>query len=419
VLHKISKYLKQLAGILFVSILAISFLSLIVPAGYGLPSIPIQLTKIIGKSENFIVDTEQLGDGSIALKTTGLVEISQLFGNPADGVTWFYLGQPDDASGIGSAGDTIRVKIKAAPSPLNLVYPAVDVTTTVTAGHVADPNPERAVALQICTDLDGDANFTAAWKCTVMKDYSGIFINSKLFNEWGERKGCVPITDCFNVTTTGTTTVSVAFNEIERRGLGTELQRSPNDPRLGTLNVAGSFIQQPGGTGDLLFEELKNAGSSSMIVDGSVTPVTFRINCHPTDDKYINIWRMYISCSGIKLKKWACANSALSNGVLAMLRSEGEDLTLLPLRTTNDIKNKFSIGEAGPSGQFRVDIQKGGDALVGALSFPAAAIIKKCGTNGTGIDDYMAITIRDNLTGARGGNMSEFASLVFGFRRTP
>lgn len=379
----------------------------------------VQRVQMIGGDENFTADVIQLGDGSKAMRTSGLVQIDQLFGQPADGVTWGYIGTADDANGVGSAGDTVTVTIAAAPTPLNLVYPAVSVTTTVTASHVADTNPERALSLSLCADLNADANFAAAWKCTVMKDYSGIFINSKLFNEWGERKGCSPITDCFNMTATGTTRVTVAFNEIERRGLSTELQRSPNNPRFGTLNVAGSFIQQPGGTGDLLFEELKNGASSSMIVDGSVTPVNFRVNCDPVDDKYISALRLYGGCNGIKFGQFFCKNTTITNGILVSVRSEAADLILLPLRTTDDVKNKFALGSSGPSGQFRVDIQQGGDTFAADFEFPGAAILKKCGTNGTGTDDYIQVTIRDNLTGSQGGNWSELGSLATGFRREP
>ena len=379
----------------------------------------LQLTQLTGGDENFIADVVQLGDGSKAVRTSGLVQIDQLFGTPADAVTWFYIGTPSDANGVGLAGDILTVTIAAAPTPLDVVYPAVSVQTTVTAGHLADPKPERALSLSMCADLDGDANFTVAWKCTVLKDYSGIFINSKLFNEWGERKGCIPLTNCFNVTATGTTTVTLAFNEIERRGLGTELQRSPNDPRLGVLGVSGSFIQQPGGVGDILYEVLENAGSSNMIVNGSVTPVDFRIECDPVVDKYIDTVRWYGACNGPKLDTFFCSNNALINGFLVSVRSESKDLTLLPLKNTNDFKNKFAFGSAGPGGQFRIDVQSGEDSFTSDLTFAAAAILKKCGTNGTVTDDYIQIKVRDDITGAGGGNLSEFEALIIGFKRTP
>lgn len=379
----------------------------------------VQVVKIIGQDENFQVDVIPLGDGTKALRTSGLVQIEQLFGQDPQGSTWFYIGGQFDADGVGSAGDTVRVTIGEGPTPLNTVYPAVDVTTTVTAGMLADSNPERALATQICLDLDGDPDFVAArWDCIVMKDFSGVFIASRLFNEFGTRKGCVPLTDCFNVVTTGTTSVTITFNEIERRGLGTELQRSPNDPRQGVLGVSGSFVQQPGGTGDLLFEELENGGSPDMAVDGSITPVLFRVECDPVDDKYISNIRWFAACNGPKLDTWLCANSALTNGVDWTIRSEGDDLMLLPVKNTNDMKNKFALGD-GPGTAFRIDLQSGEDSVTAELSFPGAAIIKKCGTNGTGIDDYVEAEVNDNLTGAGGGNVSELEAFVFGFRREP
>ncbi len=94
-------------------------------------------------------------------------------------------------------------------------------------------------------------------------------------------------------------------------------------------------------------------------------------------------------------------------------------MELLPLKTTIDLISKFGIGEAGPNGQSRIDIQQGGDGFVADFNFPSAAIIKKCGTNGTGTDDSISITVRDNLTGQSGGNLSEMAGLISGFKRIP
>lgn len=386
----------------------------------ALPRQQVGVTKIMGQDENFVADVITLPSGNKALQTSGLVQIDQLFGQPPDGVTWFYIGTAEDTDGVGSAGDTIRVTIKAQEPPLDDDYPAVDVTTTVTAGHVADTNPERAVAQQICNDLDGDANFTISWKCTVMSDYSGVFINSKLNNEFGWRTGCTPITDCFNVVTTGTTVVTTVYNEIRSVGLGTELQRSPNNPRLGILGVQGSFFQQPGGTGDLLFEALEDGGSSAdMRVNGSVTPVDFRVECDPIDDKYINIIRFFGACNGIKLTNFFCKNGTLSNGIEVTIRSEGADLALLPLQSTQDVINKYAIGPAGPTGQFRLDVSQGGDGFTADYQFPQSAIIKKCGTNGTGTEDFIQFRINDNLTGSQGGNLSELEAIITGFKRTP
>lgn len=380
---------------------------------------PVQAVKIRNQNEDLVVDLIQRLDGKTALAIDGEIQVNELNGQPSNGVTWFYIGTQTDNNGVGAAGDTVTMSISAALTPMDTVYPAVSVVTTVTAGMLAAAYPERALAQQICTDAAADSNFNAAWKCEVVKDHSTVFISSKLFNEVGWRSTCIPIQNCFDVVATGTTRVDVAHNDVRAHPLTTELSRSPNDPRKGTLSVEGSFIQQPGGTGDLLFKELIDGGTPSMIVDGSVTPVNFRIECDSIDDQYINILRIFFTCSGIKLTNWACSNSALTNGLLITIRSEGQDLVMLPIKTTSDLINKFAFGPAGPSGQARIDIQQGGDSMTASLSFVSAAIVKKCGTNGTGTDDYMEVRVRDNLTGASGGNLSEMESLVFGFKRTP
>lgn len=378
---------------------------------------PVMAIKIKNESETRTVDIVDLGDGTKALRTSGLVQIEQLFGSDPQGTTWAYIGTADDANGVGAAGDIITTTIGEAASPLNLLYPAISVDTTVTIGIATADNPERELAEQICTDLVNDVDFNVAWDCIVIKDFSGVFIASKFFNEFGERKNCVPETDCFNMTSTGTTIINPAFFNIERRGLGTELARSPNDPRQGILSISGTVIEIPGGAGDLLFEEFMNNGSADFRVDGSITPVNFRIECDSFADKYINEIRQYLGCNGLKFGQWTCKNgNGLPNGVQVTIRSEADDLLLLPIKTTEDFKNKFAIGQAGPGSLFRIDIQAGGDQLVASFALPQPAILKRCGTNGTGIDDYIELKIQDDLTS---GTLAEYSGLISGFLRVP
>lgn len=357
--------------------------------------------------------------GKWRLATDSVTVIDQIFGRDPHATSWFFFGtspdEAEDADGIGSAGDTVRVQIPAAVSPIGTtLYPAVDVTTTVSAACVADANPERCVAIDVCTDLENDANFQAAqWNCIVIKDHSGVFIESKLFNEFGNRSS-------WTVTTTGTTSVVKAFLEIETRGLPTELSRSPNNPRQGILGIAGTVTSIPGGVGNIVLESFKStSGESDMRVDGSTTPIAFRVECDPDDEKLINEVRIFGGCNGIKFGQFLCKNQPLTNGIEFSLRSEGNPLTFpFPIKRTEGLKNKFAFGVAGPGGNFRLDIQSGGDQLLAAFLFPQPAIIRKCGTAPTP-DDFMQFLIRDNLTGSPGGNLDELEALVQGFRKEP
>lgn len=383
----------------------------------GADSAPVMNTKVCGDDEIYCADVELI-NSKRKLLTDATVTVEQVFGQDPHSTTWGYFGTaPDaaeDADGIGAAGDTVRIQIPGAVTPLGTVYPAVDVTTTIQASDVADPNPERAVALRVCEDLEADANFqTAEWNCIVIKDHSGLFIESDLFNEFGERTS-------WDFTCSGTTSCVKAFDDIIRRGLPTELSRSPNDPRQGILGIAGTVTSIPGGVGDILIEEFKESGGSpDMRVNGSSTPVDFTIDCDADEEKLINEVRIFAGCNGVKFGQWLCKNQALTTGVQFELRSEGQTLTFpFTFKTTEDLKNKFAFGTAGPGGNFRIDIQAGGDQIVAAFLFPQPAIIRRCGSIPTP-DDYMKFTIQDNLTGSQGGNLNELEAVAQGFRQDP
>lgn len=375
---------------------------------------PVNLIGITGGDELFIAGVVlDAGEKKLLVKSTTIVE--SILGQDPQAATFFFFGATlEDANGIGAAGDTFRLQIPAAVAPLATVFPAVDVTTTVIAADLLDDRPERAFAIRVCSDLDADSDFTTAqWKCEVLKDFGAIFISSKHFNEWGERT-------TYTITCTGTTSCNKGESNIKRRGRKTELSRSPNDPRQGVLAISGSVIQIPGGIGDIFIEEFMDlTPSSNFIVDGSVTPVNFRINCSTTKDKLLNEIRMYLGCNGIKFGQFNCKNMNLVAGVQVTFRSEGINLVLLPLKSTEDFKNKFSFGPAGAGSAFRIDIQAGGDQMVASFIFAQPGIIKKCGTNGTGTDDFAEIKIQDDLTGSGGGNLDEFSGLAEGFNREP
>lgn len=366
-------------------------------------------TKITGGDELYDADVELI-NGKNRLLTSSIVVIEQLFGRDPQATTWVYIGTDVDADGVGGIGDTVRVQIPAAATPLDLIYPAVDVTTTVTASHVAADNPERELALDICADLNADLNFiNARWKCEVIKDFSGIFISSKLFNEFGQRSS-------WSVTTTGTTSVTKAFDDILPRGFATELDRSPNDPRKGILAISGSVVSIPGGVGDIIIENFMTPLlSSDMRVDGSITPVDFFIECSDTKDRLVEEIRFYAGCNGVKFGQFLCKNSDLTNGIEVTLVSEQNSLVMPIIKSTEDFKNKFSFGGSGTGASFRVDVQAGGDQMSASYLLTNPAIIEKCGTNPLG-DDYMRVRIRDNLSNI---GLNEFEALARGFEREP
>lgn len=365
---------------------------------------PITSSKIVGSNEQYAADVI-LKDARRALVTDATVTIEQLFGRDPQATTWLYIGDAYDASGVGLVGDTIRIQIPAANYPLDSLYPAVDVTTTVTADVVANPNPERALATLIISDLSADASFKLSWKAQVIKDFSGVFIASKFYNEWGERTA-------WTVTTTGTTVINKAYDDVVRRGFATELARSPNNPRQGILAISGSVSVTPGEVADTFNISLKNsANSPAMNVNGSVTPVAYFLYCDPIKDIYVQNVKIYGQGNGIKFGQFLNI-STLTNGILVQIRSSAIDsfFTEEPIKKTDDFKHSIPDTLAN----YKLDIQAGRDDVTAFREYENPFIIRKCGTNGTTTEDYIKATIRDNVS-----SLLEMEMSVYGFKKEP
>jgi len=361
---------------------------------------PVFPTKITGGNEQYVADVI-LKEARHALVTDATVTIEQLFGRDPQATSWFYIGTATDASGVGAIGDTVRVQIPSAVSPIGVVYPTVDVTTTVTSNETLDDSPEQALAKLICSDLNLDSNFKAAeWKCQVVRDHSGVFISSRLYNEFGERT-------TWTVTSTGTTIINMAYDNFERRGLPTELARSPNNPRQGILGISGTVSVTPGAISDQFQKHFLNGTSKNMTVDGSITPVLFKIFCQVGEDQFINAFRGWFADNGIKFGQFAGINSALTNGIEITIRSEGEERIFLAetIKSTEDFQNHL----ADPANLFRLHVQAGRDLVTAETVFENPFVIRACGTFTT--DDFLQVKIQDNLT-----TLLDMEFIAFGFR---
>jgi hypothetical protein len=371
---------------------------------FGQDARSVGVVKITGADESADVTVETI-DG----KNHFLTKDRPSSGIDPHATTWFYIGTELDADGVGGIGDTVRVQIPAAVTPLDSVYPAVDVTTTVTNAMVTDDNPERALALQICADLNLNANFnTALWDCQVIKDFSAVFISSELFNEFGNRSS-------WTLSTTGTTVATQAHTDITNRQLESELSRSPNDPRKGTLAISGTIQAIPASVGDTLLDYLETAGSSNdMRVDGSVTAVDFEIPCSTTKDTFLQEVRIFGGCNGIQFEGFLCFNNAITNGIVISMKSQQEELIFPLIKTTEGFKNHFSFGGAGPGSNFRLDLQSGSDQFISEFQFKTAQVIEKCGTNPAG-NDYFRVRIQDDLA----SGLKQLQGLALGFLRDP
>lgn len=360
-------------------------------------SMPVQ---VVGADELYAMDV-QLINGVRRAAVDAIVTVEQLFGRDPSATSYFFINSQYDAGAI-SIGDTVRVQITAGE--IASLWPAVDVTTTVTASETGAANPEVALATKIVSALNADSNFSKSWKAQRIRDFSGIFISSKLFNEWGERTAA----GSFSVTTTGTVTVVLGFDNLLRRGYGTELSRSPNDPRLGVLAISGTVQAVPGGAGDLTIENFLKSGSPDMRVNGSVTPQVFSIGTNATKSKFITELRFYGGANSLKFEQFLGINSTLTNGVKIEWQSNGEMATMPLIKATEDFKNKFAFGSGS---NFRIDIQAGADQFLAVFIPETPIVLKKTGS--FTIDDYIKITIQDNLS----SSLSEFEAIARGFLR--
>lgn len=366
---------------------------------------PVMPVKITGGDEVYDADVF-LQSGVRRLATDSIVTVEQVFGQDPQGTSWFFFGATlNDANGIGSAGDTVRVEIPAAPTPLATVYPAVDVTYTVTSGDISNANPEREVALNVCSALNLDANFIAAkWRCSVAKDFALVHIESKLFNEFGERS-------TWDVTCSGGTTCNRGFDSISRRGKPTELARSPNDPRQGILSISGTVTTIPGGIGDQFIFPFLDGVSPDMLVDGSGTPKDFVVNPVVGKDLFVQQIRCFGGGNGIKFAQFLSkSGGGLSNGMEITVKSDNNIFTFPLIKKTEDFKNRFSTT---PGSDFRIDIQSGTDQFIAAFKPTQPFPVRAQGTFTT--DDFMRVRIQDNIS----SGISELECSAFGFEKEP
>ncbi|MCK4499788.1 hypothetical protein KAU11_04780 [Candidatus Babeliales bacterium] len=344
----------------------------------------VQTMKMTGGDENFIVDVIlDNGVRKLAVQATTVVE--EVFGKDVNGSTWWFFGaNAQDANGIGAAGDTVRMQIPAGTPPLDLIYPAVDITVTVQLSDIADSRPERAVALRMCEAANADTNFsTSLWKCEVIRDFGGVFISSKLFNEWGERT-------TYTIDCTGTTVCNKGEADIIRRGRSTELTRSPNDPRVGQTVINGSISLIPTGFSNRFFEFALNGISREMALNGSGTPVDFKIENNKAGfQAFIQSVKCWVTDNGIKFGQYAGVNGSLVNGFLMTVESEGITTVDEPIKTTDDWKHIFSTAQG-----WELDTQAGRDDLEASKIFAVPFIL-----NPTSIStDHITFTVQDNLS---------------------
>lgn len=355
--------------------------------------------RIVGGDEAHEADV--ILDGGIRkLASKADVTVNSLRGFDPIADTWFFIGTEQNSLGAGNIGDTVRVQIAAGDNPS--IFPAVDVTSTLTATEAGD---ETELANLIVSDLNNDSNFFSRFFARRIDDIATtVYITSKVPGPGDER----PNVNDFQVTSTGTTVVTPAFDNIIRRQKNTSLARDPTNPTLGVIGISGSIVAGEGNVTGRLVEFAKTTGGSQdLLVNGSITPVDFFINPSVTKERFITFLRFEALGNGIQFTRFLSKNAAITNGVLMTIRSNNSQVDFPAIKTSEDFASYFS---RGPSDFNFFDVS-GTDYFRATLTFPIPFQLFKKDTFST--DDFIRIRIQDDLT----SGITRFQFIAFGFER--
>jgi len=323
-----------------------------------------------------------------ALVTSAFVTVEQIFGQDGFSDTWFWV---DDA---GANGDSLRIQIAGytdptAPNERNV--PAIDVTVNVTASEAGQ---EYILAQKIVSELNADTDFKAHWKASIgVQKNPMVHIASRIIGEIGDRTGL----GAFLLTPTGTVDTrleSTDNEEILRRGKANSGTKDPRDKRLVTTGVSGEVSSVPGAVGALFLEPATHPTyGRDLTQNGSLgTPIEFIIMPDAEKDIFIKDMRFHGGGSGIKFSNFLDMNTALTNGILVEVKSDDQTIQFPLIRTTNDLKSRFTYG-AGLGWVY--DVSPSFDHVVANFNFESPFPLRKQGS--FTVDDYIKVFIRDNV----------------------
>ncbi len=341
----------------------------------------------------------ELIEGEPRLITGGVQSIESLKGRDPIADTWVYIGTENDSVGAGGIGDTVRIQIAAGDNVS--IFPAVDVTSTLTA---TEAGSETELANLIVSDLNGDSNFSSRFRAQrIDLTATTVYITARLPGPADER----PNVNDFQVTTTGTTVATRAFDNIIRRNKTTSLARDPSNPTLGILGISGSVVQGEGDVTGRIVQFAENGGSPDLLVNGSGTPVDFMIDPSATKERFFTSLRFEALGNGIQFTNFLSRNNNLTNGIELTIRSNNSEVTFPVIKATEDFASFFS---RGPSDFDLFDVS-GTDYFRATLSFTAPFQLFKQGTFAT--DDFIRVRIQDDLS----SQIVQFQFIGFGFER--
>ena len=354
---------------------------------------------IQGGNGTQIADVELI-EGNPSLRTFGIQAIESLRGFDQIADSWFFIGTKLDSLGVGDAGDVVTVDIAAGDDAVK--FPAVSVDTTVILN-----DDETDLGNNIVSNLNADPDFNLNYSARRLDlDAVTVYITSRQQGPRGSR----PNTDDFQVSATGTTVVTRAFDSIIQRNKVTSLARDPANPTLGVLGISGSVTAGEGDVTGRIIEFARDTGgvgSELLTQDGSSTPVEFLILASPDKERFFTSLRFEAIGNGIQFGNFLSQNGSLATGLLVTIRSNDDEVEFPLIMNTEDF---FSFFSRGPSDKDFDDVA-GADYFRATLSFTAPFQVFKEGTFAT--DDFIKITVQDDLS----SGISQFKFIGFGFER--
>ena len=329
-----------------------------------------------------------LEDSQFKIATTKKVEVDSLSGRQQAATNYFFVDSVAD-------GQTLRLQINATEGA-----PAVDKTFTVAAGETKKEFSDRII-LELNQDFVG---FQPYYRALDIDDNAAVYIIAKTIAEAGEDSA----QDSFQVT--GTVPSTRAFDNLVRRTSVVQASQSTADPRLAVFGISGTVESRDASVEGLFIQKPFNGVASAvdLNVNGSGTPQVFTFPMDALDDLFIRELKIFGRDNGIQFgNRFLGNNQPLTNGILVEIKTNNRMVQLPPIKTTDDFDDVFSFGGSN----FDVYFASGADKFT-ARFISAAYPLRRAGTYGTGNDDYIRITIRDNLS-----SISYLQAIVEGFRQ--
>ncbi len=388
------------------------------------------------EAENYLIGDDNLAvsrraqvivrtDGIKALAVDSRTVVESTFG---------FDQQPDSFYRIidtGGAGTTWTVFVEATsvdPSSPDRDVPSFTKVFTVVAGEVGD---EIKLRDRMITELNASSAFKddSLLKAEKATDRAIVHIFSTALSTTGEFYER-PLGGDFDVTIGGAPgdgVVIIGFDNFISRSKPVTISKDFDSPHaLGQFGVVGDVNISFKDLDDLFFQfatddgtpivEAGGTGDENMLVDGSVTPVDFNVPAQADTDIFINAMIFRGQGNGIKLNQFFSKAGAggLTNGVVVTIKSDNIVTTFLPLHTTADFKNRWAA-LSGSLASWDLAVEASADEGVAVLAFQNPFIIKVAGAFGAGNDDFIRVTIADDLT----SGVAFFDFIVRGFEKEP